>query len=71
MGGTRQARELRRSLSSTLSAVSVSEAQLEHVDIASQEIYEVGVPHEGFRLLREHDPVRWHAWDWQEAASGR
>ena len=57
--------ELRTSLSSTLSAVSVSEAQLEHVDIASQEIYEVGVPHEGFRLLREHDPVHWHPWDWQ------
>ncbi len=45
--------------------MSVSEAQLEHVDIASQEIYEVGVPHEGFRLLREHDPVHWHPWDWQ------
>jgi cytochrome P450 len=34
------------------------------LDIASQELYEVGVPHERFRLLREHDPVHWHPWPW-------
>jgi cytochrome P450 len=38
---------------------------LESVDIASQELYEVGVPHEGFRLLRDHDPVHWHPWPWK------
>jgi cytochrome P450 len=34
------------------------------VDIASHDLYEVGVPHERFRVLRERDPVHWHPWDW-------
>lgn len=33
-------------------------------DIASPEVYERGVPHEAFRVLREHDPVHWHPWPW-------
>jgi cytochrome P450 len=37
---------------------------LASIDIASQEIYERGVPHEAFRLLRAHDPVHWHPWPW-------
>ena len=45
--------------------MAISPADLDSIDIASQELYEAGVPHEGFRLLREHDPVHWHPWDWQ------
>jgi cytochrome P450 len=37
---------------------------LSNVDIASPEVYERGVPHEAFKLLREHDPVHWHPWPW-------
>ena len=44
--------------------MSVSAADLESVDIASQELYQVGVPHESFALLRREDPVHWHPWDW-------
>ena len=44
--------------------MSVSEVKPGSIDIASQEIYEGGVPHDGFRFLREHDPVHWHPWDW-------
>jgi cytochrome P450 len=36
---------------------------LSNIDIASPEIYERGIPHESFALLRAHDPVHWHAWD--------
>lgn len=39
-------------------------ADLAAVDIASPEVYERGIPHEAFRLLRRHDPVHWHPWDW-------
>jgi cholest-4-en-3-one 26-monooxygenase len=35
------------------------------IDIASPEVYERGVPHEQFRLLRQHDPVHWHPWPWE------
>ncbi len=44
--------------------MSVYEVKPGSIDIASQEIYEGGVPHDGFRFLREHDPVHWHPWDW-------
>jgi len=44
--------------------MSVSPADLESIDIASQELYLTGVPHEGFALLRREDPVHWHPWDW-------
>jgi len=30
---------------------------LASVDVAIPEVYEQGVPHEAFRLLRERDPV--------------
>lgn len=44
--------------------MSVTPADLESVDIASQELYQTGVPHESFALLRREDPVHWHPWDW-------
>jgi cytochrome P450 len=34
------------------------------IDIASPEVYERGIPHDEFRLLRERDPVHWHPWKW-------
>ncbi len=37
---------------------------LSGIDIASPEVYERGIPHESFRLLRERDPVHWHPWSW-------
>jgi cytochrome P450 len=37
---------------------------LSGIDIASPEVYEKGVPHDAFRLLRERDPVHWHPWEW-------
>lgn len=40
------------------------EEALARIDIASQEIYEQGIPHEAFKLLRAHDPVHWHPWPW-------
>lgn len=45
--------------------MAISPADLDSIDIASQELYERGVPHEEFRVLREHDPVHWHPWDWR------
>jgi cytochrome P450 len=45
--------------------MAISAADLASIDVASQELYERGVPHEEFRLLREHDPVHWHPWDWR------
>jgi cytochrome P450 len=45
--------------------MAVSPAELESIDIASQEVWERGVPHEEFRLLRAHDPVHWHPWPWR------
>jgi cytochrome P450 len=39
--------------------------ELDAIDIASHELYEAGVPHESFRLLRELRPVYWHPWDWR------
>jgi cholest-4-en-3-one 26-monooxygenase len=45
--------------------MAISDAELASIDVASQELYEQGVPHEAFRFLREHDPVHWHPWDWQ------
>jgi cytochrome P450 len=41
-----------------------SAAELAAIDIASAEVYERGIPHESFRILRRHDPVHWHPWDW-------
>jgi cytochrome P450 len=41
-----------------------SNADLAAIDIASPEIYETGIPHEGFATLRAYDPVHWHRWDW-------
>jgi|RhiMetdeSRZDD1v2_1073273.scaffolds.fasta_scaffold14279_6 cholest-4-en-3-one 26-monooxygenase len=38
---------------------------LEHlsdIDIASPAVYEAGIPHESFRLLRDNAPVHWHEW---------
>lgn len=37
---------------------------LARIDIASPEVYERGIPHEQFRLLRALDPVHWHPWSW-------
>lgn len=45
--------------------MAISPADLASIDVASQELYERGVPHEEFRLLRDHDPVHWHPWDWR------
>lgn len=33
---------------------------LTQLDVKSPDVYLAGVPHESFRLLREHDPVHWH-----------
>jgi cytochrome P450 len=44
--------------------MAVVREDLSSIDIASPEIYEQGVPHERFRLLRERDPVHWHPWSW-------
>jgi cytochrome P450 len=41
--------------------MAVVREDLSSIDI---EIYEQGVPHERFRLLRERDPVHWHPWSW-------
>lgn len=38
--------------------------ELARIDVASPEVWERGIPHESFRLLREHDPVHWHPWEW-------
>jgi cytochrome P450 len=38
-------------------------AQLAAIDIASPEVYRVGIPHHDFALLRQHDPVHWHPWN--------
>jgi cytochrome P450 len=43
----------------------VSAEALAAIDIAGPEVYERGIPHEAFRLLRQHDPVHWHPWDWR------
>ncbi len=37
---------------------------LSAVDIASAEVYERGIPHESFRILRQYSPVHWHPWNW-------
>jgi cytochrome P450 len=37
--------------------------RLASIDIADAAIYERGIPHEAFALLRRHDPVHWHPWD--------
>jgi cytochrome P450 len=44
--------------------MAVVREDLSSIDIASPEVYEQGVPHERFRLLRERDPVHWHPWSW-------
>lgn len=40
------------------------DVDLSAIDIASPEVYERGIPHESFRLLRQHSPVHWHPWNW-------
>ena len=35
---------------------------LSDIQIADPAIYEEGLPHESFRLLRDHAPVHWHEW---------
>lgn len=37
--------------------------QLATIDIASPEVYERGIPHADFALLRAHDRVHWHPWN--------
>ena len=41
---------------------------LSDIQIADPAIYEENVPHESFRLLRDHDPVHWH--DWSDRSKG-
>ena len=45
--------------------MTVAEHDLASIDIASPDVYEGGIPHEGFKLLRRHDPVHWHPWSWE------
>jgi cytochrome P450 len=44
-------------------SASTDRAGLARVDIASPEVYERGIPHEAFALLRREDPVHWHPWN--------
>jgi cytochrome P450 len=37
--------------------------ELAAIDIASPEVFERGIPHEEFAVLRRHDPVHWHQWN--------
>jgi cytochrome P450 len=46
-------------------SVSTERPELDAIDIASHDLYEVAVPHDGFRRLRAEDPVHWHPWDWR------
>ena len=46
----------------TTASVHPTVDQLAAIDIASPEVYERGIPHESFALLRAHDPVHWHPW---------
>ena len=41
---------------------------LSGIQIADPAIYEENVPHESFRLLRDHAPVHWH--DWSDRSKG-
>ena len=41
---------------------------LSDIQIADPAIYEENVPHESFRLLRDHAPVHWH--DWSDRSKG-
>jgi cytochrome P450 len=45
-------------------SVPAARADLSAIDIASPEVYERGIPHESFALLRAHSPVHWHPWNW-------
>lgn len=45
--------------------MTVAPPGLAGIDIASHEVYAHGIPHEAFALLRAHDPVHWHPWDWE------
>jgi cholest-4-en-3-one 26-monooxygenase len=38
------------------------QADLAHVDVASPKVYAQGVPHETLAALRRYDPVHWHPW---------
>jgi len=40
----------------------VAADRLSEINIADPAVYERGVPHVDFRLLRDHDPVHWHPW---------
>jgi cytochrome P450 len=41
---------------------------LSDIQIADPAVYEENVPHESFRLLRDHAPVHWH--DWSDRSKG-
>jgi cytochrome P450 len=43
-----------------------SAEELAAIDIASAEIYERGIPHDRFAVLRAYDPVHWHPWEFSE-----
>ena len=45
--------------------MTVAPPDLAGIDIASHEVYAKGIPHEEFALLRRHDPVHWHPWEWE------
>ena len=47
-----------------MSAAAPTADHLASIDIASSEVYEQGIPHEAFSLLRRYDPVHWHPWNW-------
>ena len=41
---------------------------LSEIDIADPTVYEAGLPHDSFRLLRDEAPVHWH--DWSDRSKG-
>ena len=47
-----------------MDAATPPDVDLSAVDIASPEVYERGIPHESFRILRQYSPVHWHPWNW-------
>jgi cytochrome P450 len=42
--------------------VSSAVGELSDVNVADPEVYERGLPHDAFRLLRDRSPVHWHPW---------
>jgi cytochrome P450 len=41
----------------------ITAEELAAIDIASPDVFERGIPHHEFALLRRHDPVHWHPWE--------